>query len=408
MKPMRNFLTWLSRRRFPYEPLISVEISKSRLLHNLDEFKKLSPPGGIAPVLKSNAYGHGLIEVAKILEWSGQPIPFFIVDSYFEAIALRAKHIRTPILVIGYTRPETILNARLKNVSFAVTSLETLRALARDIPPPPLPEGGQLSISLPFLRPQCKSRIHLKIDTGMRRQGILPDEIGQAIDLISGDPELCLEGICSHLSDADNADESFTDAQIHIWNKAVKQFKQAFPRLKYWHLANSDGHRFTSDADANVSRLGIGLYGLSENRAFVKELDLKPVMEMKTVVTDVKKLKAGETVGYGNTFKAVNDMTIATIPAGYYEGIDRRLSNSGTILVGLERIPCPIIGRVSMNITSIDVSKVKDPKIGDVAIIISNDANDQNSFASIAKLCGTITYEGAVKIPAQLKREVID
>ncbi|MEK7501302.1 MAG: alanine racemase, partial [Patescibacteria group bacterium] len=352
-KTMMNLLTWLSKRRFPYEPLIAVEISRSRLIHNLNEFRKLAPNGCIAPVLKSNAYGHGLIEVAEILETESGCVTslFFIVDSYFEAIALRAKHIHTPILIIGYTRPETIAIAKLKHISFTVTNMETLRALAKKAEIENT-HGGMIGIQLPIVGARWPHIIHLKIDTGMRRQGIMPEEINETIEIIQGSQSIILEGICSHLSDANNEDEAFTDSQIILWNKIVRQFRSKFPHLKYWHLSNTDGHRFKGEIEANVSRLGIGLYGLIDGKSFTPPLDLKPVMEMKTIITGIKKLQIGETVGYGNTFTAQKNMTIATVPVGYFEGIDCRLSNSGIILIGPENIPCPIIGRVSMNITT--------------------------------------------------------
>lgn len=382
---MKSLLTWLSRRRFPYEPLIEIDISKQRLLHNLQEFRRLAPMGAVAPVLKSNAYGHGLFEVAGILKHE-QSIPFFVVDSYFEAVALRARRICIPLLIIGYTRPETMLASRLKLTAFTVTSMETLEKIKHAEHP---------------------VRIHLKIDTGMHRQGILPEEADAAISLLQENSSLMLEGICSHLCDADNADPSFTEGQINTWNKLVRKFKAAFPSVKYMHLSATDGHLFSSGIDANVSRLGIGLYGLSENNALNEKLDLHPVLSLRTIITDIKKLKVGETVGYGNTFKADRDMTIATIPVGYFEGLDRRLSDKGMVQVGTERIPCRIIGRVSMNISSIDISSVVGAKVGDEVVVISAETAHPNSFAAMAKLCGSITYEGAVKIPGHLKRKVV-
>ena len=414
-EPMPNFLTRLSKSRFPYEPLITVEISKERLIHNLEQFKKVAPNGCVAPVLKSNAYGHGLFEVAKILDEEVQvashklqvtstsqgastpytlhPTPFFIIDSYFEAVALRAQGIKTPLLIIGYTRPETILNSRLKNVAFTITSIETLMAM---------------NSAKHFTLHPTPYTLHLKIDTGMRRQGILPEEIDEAVNLFKSNKSFRLEGLTSHLCDSDNTDQTFTKNQISLWNGIVKKFKAEFPSLKYIHLSATYGHQFTSTIEANVSRLGIGLYGLSDNESFSQKLDLKPVLEMKTIITGIKKLRKNETVGYGNTFKAENDTTIATIPVGYFEGLDRRLSNCGMIQIGPDRIPCPIIGRVSMNITIIDISKVNNVSIGSQAIVMSNIMQNANSVFNIAKTCGTITYEIVVKIPSQLKRVVVD
>ena len=382
---MRNLITWLSKRRFPYEPLITVEVSKSRLLHNLNEFRKIAPHGVVAPVLKSNAYGHGLMEIAHILR-DEKNIPFCVVDSYFEAVALRAKGFKLPLLVIGYTRPDTIERSHLRDTVFTITSIDTLRSI----------ENIEHLV-----------RIHLKIDTGMHRQGIMPAEIDQAVTMIASNPLIKLEGVCSHLSDADNIDPSWTEGQIHIWNTAIKKIRNAFPLIKYTHLSATDGHRFSKEIDANVSRLGIGLYGLVDNASFKPPLNLKPVLEIRTIITGIKKAHTNDTVGYGNTFKAEKDMTLATIPAGYFEGIDRRLSNKGSLLLGHSEVLCPIVGRVSMNITTIDVSHDSTVKIGKPVVIISNDSSKPNSIQAIAKLCGTITYEIAVHIAQSLKRVVV-
>lgn len=421
-----NLFTRLSRLRYPYEPLITVEISKSRLLHNLQEFERIAPHGRIAPVLKSNAYGHGLIEIAKILETerkshehfpkpakniaaSISSTPFIVVDSYFEAVALRAKGIKAHILIIGYTRPETIIASSGANTSYTITSLETLKEIdsMTSKKRPERLETGAIDFFKPLRLSRGGHLIHLKIDTGMHRQGILPEEISEAISIIKSNPNIVLEGICSHLADADNNDESFTESQINVWNKYVKVFKQEFPTLRYYHLSNTDGHRFAKDIDANVSRLGIGLYGISDTSEITKSMDLQPALEMKTVVTSVKHLKDGECVGYSKTYKACKDCVIGTIPVGYFEGLDRRLSNKGFVLVGTDRVPCPIVGRVSMNITSIDMSAVPNIKIGDPVVVISSDPKDPNSIVSIARACETIPYEIAVKIPAHLKRVVI-
>ena len=433
---MHDFLTRLSRRRFPYEPLITVEISRKRLLDNLDAFRKAahqaSPDLAVAPVLKSNAYGHGLFEVAEILEEAGKRaamygtgqtnggISFMVVDSYFEAVALRASGIRTRLLIIGYTRPETIAHSRLSRTAFTVTSLETLRRLHPGAPPCPeaVNGGPHQECSIPRF---SRVAIHLKIDTGMRRQGILPEEMDQAIALIKENDGLILDGACTHFSDTDDEDGSFTEGQISVWNRSVKHIRAAFPDLRYAHAAATDGVRLSTDIDANVVRLGIGLYGLSDERSLgiasmlgISAARAEPVMEVKTILTAVKPLRNGEGVGYGNAFKAMADMTIATIPFGYYEGLDRRISSGpknksrGFIHVGPERIVCPIIGRISMNIATIDVSALPGAAIGMEAVVVSRNPSDPNSIGSIARACATIPYDIAAKIPAHLKRVVVE
>jgi len=395
-----NPLTWLSRKRFPYEPLVHIEISKRALINNLNEFRKLAPNGNIAPVLKSNAYGHGLFEVATILEKYRRSIhkisqstedfgsiPFFVIDSYFEAVALRANGIRTPLLVIGYTRPETILSSKLDNVAFTVASIGSLQKL----------ENTERPVA-----------IHLKIDTGMRRQGVLINEIHDAIELFAENPYLILRGVCSHLFDADNDDPSRTEGQINIWNRTIVQFKNEFPHLQYFHLGATFGHRYTRDIDANVSRLGLGLYGLADSGKFLQKLSLILALQMKTIVAGVKKIQRDDPIGYGGTFTAEKDMTIAVIPVGYYEGIDRRLSNQGFVQVGPDEIDCPIIGNVSMNMTTIDVSHVSRVEEGMEVTVFSKNSADPNSIVSLAKNSDVLPYELAVHIPAVLRRKVVE
>ncbi len=398
---MQRLLTRLARLRFPYEPLITVKISRERLIQNLHEFMKMAPKGTIAPVLKSNAYGHGLIEVARIIEAERRSdgrakkdrIPFLIVDSFFEAVALRAARIRTPLLVIGYTRPETIARSRLRDVSFTITSIETLRHIA----------NYQSSI---FDFGSRRIYIHLKIDTGMHRQGVTPNELAEVSKILDINSSIVLKGICSHFSDADNPDPSFTESQMHIWNKIVHEMHGQYASIEHIHISNTDGHRYVSESHANLSRLGLGLYGLSDGISFSPTLDIKPVMSIETIITGIKKIQRDDTVGYGNTFKAEKEMTIATIPVGYYECMDRRLSNNGAVSVSADHAPCPIVGRVSMNITTIDVSHIPNASIGMPVTVISNNAPEENSIANMAKRCGTITYEIAVHVNGQLKRVV--
>ncbi|MFA6602101.1 MAG: alanine racemase [Candidatus Paceibacterota bacterium] len=411
---MLNPLTWLSRQRFPYEPLVRVEISRSRLLHNLEAYLALDPENKIAPVVKSNAYGHGLLEVAKILDTANRldpeikgRLPFLVIDSYFEAIALTAKKIRLPLLIIGYTSPEIIKASKTTNISYTIANLQTLKAIA---------ETTRLV------------RIHLKFNTGMNRQGLEPEEFQEALTIIQSNSKIKLIGICSHLCDAANLDPEYTHKQITTWSKLVALAKKEMPTIKYFHLSATDGHwyagirRPSDEGDPsifhNVTRLGLGLYGLADfeteetstlsldRKAFIKNLDLQPALELKTSLTSIRKLKTGQVIGYDKTFKASKEMTIATIPVGYYEGLDRRLSNIGSVIVNDEI--CPIVGLISMNIACIDISAVSNPRIGQEVTVISSKTSLVNSVANIAKLCKTAAYEIVVHVAGHLKRVVVE
>lgn len=376
-----SFFRKIKRKLTSYSPSVEVLISATNLKHNLAEYQKHYPELEFAPVLKSNAYGHGLLPVAKILDQAR--LPFFVVDSLHEAMILRQEGVRTPILVIGYTSAENIKNSKLKKVAFTITSLEQLTELAKII--------------------KTKVVIHLKIDTGMHRQGLLPAEIGEAITILKANQFLELRGVCSHLADADNPLDKFTREQIAVWEQVVKNLKSNFPELKYFHLANTAGVFYANQISANVIRLGLGLYGFDS--APHSNLNLKPVLSLKTVISSIREVPANEFVGYNATYQAAANLKVATIPVGYFEGIDRRLSNCGYCQV--KNVDCLILGRVSMNITSIDVSSVPEVKLGQSVTVISDKKGEKNSVLNIAKLTGTIPWEILVHIPAHLRRRVL-
>jgi alanine racemase len=378
-----SFLLWLrkaQKRLSKHEPLISVYISRERLLHNLKTFQKACPDQRIAPVLKSNAYGHGLIEVAQLLDYEN--IAFFALDSLHEAVSLRHAGVRSPILIIGYTPISNMVQVRVRNVAFTVTSLSQLKELTTS---------------------HGTFRIHLKLDTGMHRQGLVESEWEEAQSILSTNTHITLEGICSHLADADNRDNTFTNNQRTVWEKVVIHWRSYDPRIQYFHIAATAGSRFARHTTGNVVRLGLGLYGIDPAP---DTRQLRPVLSIETILSGVKTVKAGDAVGYNATFHAQEPMTIATIPMGYFEGIDRRLSNKGMVFVN--DIPCPIIGRVSMNITTVDVSKVRNVARGDRVVVISRNGEDPNSVENIATTTETIPWEILVHIPQHLRRTVVD
>ena len=369
----------LKKIRDPYRPLIEIKIFRDNLLFNLHACQAAAPKLQLAPVLKSNAYGHGLVEVARILR--GQRLPFCVIDSLFEARVLRHGGIRHPLLIIGYTATDNIISHRLNNIAFTITSLDQLREIAAKL--------------------TRHSRFHLKFDTGMRRQGLMPDQLAEAARLAKNNPNIIVEGICSHLSDADGESEEYTKKQIALWNSLAGRAQSLFGELPYRHLANTAGLAFQNGINANVGRLGLGLYGFTTSPR-PANAQLLPALAMESVVTSIRPLKARESIGYNKTFTAPRDMLVATVPAGYAEGIDRRLSNTGAMMIG--GAPCPIIGRVSMNITSIDVSNVAGATLGQKVTLISENPQHPNSVAGIAKLCNTIPYEILVHIPGYLRR----
>ena len=275
-----------------------------------------------------------------------------------------------------------MLTHRLHNVAYAIISIEELRRLAQAAERP--------------------TRVHLKIDTGMHRHGILMGEIEEAMHLIRKNERIVLEGIYSHLADADTPQSPHAELQIERWNRAVRQCKAAIPGIRYVHISATSGVSYVKSVEANVMRLGLGLYGINVGFAAIK---LRPALEVRSILSSVKSIPAGEYVGYNATHRAERATKIATIPVGYYEGIDRRLSSKG--VVELRGVLCPIIGRVSMNVTTIDVSATTEARLSDEVVIISNDPHAPNSITAIAKACGTIPYEIMVHLPKDIRRTVV-
>lgn len=348
---MKNWLVKLFKKE--YKTLNNIEILKDKLISNYKYLSSLNKRIKIAPVLKGNAYGHGLVQVARILD----PLkpPFFCVDSLYEAYELLKINIQTPILIMGYTDPE---NFKVKKLpfSYAVFNSEMLGILNK-------------------YQPGCS--IHIFVDTGMNREGIPINELHLFLKSL---PKLNIVGLMSHLASSDN------ELQIKNFKKALETCKKYKIYPKYIHMANSDGlANFSKELDfTNMARIGLALY---EN-----------VLSFKTKIIQIKYLKKGDKVGYSGTYTAKKDMKIGILPAGYNDGVDRRLSNKG--YVSVEGVLCPIIGKVSMNITTIDISKVKHPSL-EQEVIIYPDIN----YA--AKICQTIPYDLLVHLGESIKRVIV-
>jgi alanine racemase len=247
-----------------------------------------------------------------------------------------------------------------------------------------------------------EANFHLKIDTGMHRQGILISQLSEALELIKSNTNIVLEGVCSHLADADGENTSYTEEQVSKWENVVSVIKKEFSGIKYFHLTNTAGASYNNLAQTNVARIGIGLYGFSTS---TKQLDLRPALEIISIISSIKNISKGDKVGYNGTFIASKDMKIATIPLGYQEGLDRRLSNKG--FVKIKNKFCSIIGLISMNITTIDVTHIPDLKLEDEVLVISKNSEDKNSIESIIRLVNTSRYEVLIRFPQYLRRMLV-
>jgi len=366
---------YLSKLERKISTLNRVEVIAENILHNFDYFQKENQHTKLFPVLKSNAYGHGLKQIVQILESRG--VEYFVVDSYYEALQIREISNRS-VLMLGYTKPENYKYFNFKKLAITIFDIESLKRL------------GELG---------KKINIHLFINTGMNREGISIKEIPLYLTELKKYSALNLEGICTHLADADNESNEFTQKQYQLFKQAINIIENQNFHPKYKHISATGGSFKIKDSQLNAIRLGIGLYGYNPNKLF--DTNLKPALRVISTVVSVQTLKTGDKVSYNCTFQAEKDMKIALLPVGYYECLDRKLSNKGFIKVKGEFLP--IVGRVCMNLTCID-AKHLDLKIGDEVIVISENPADKNSIENIAQTIDTISYEVLVKISSSIRR----
>lgn len=372
-----------SKKESGDDRLLRIAIRADRLTRNAGVFKKTFPHHALAAVLKSNAYGHGLVTMGRFWNTKNE-IDRLVVDSIVEAELLRDNGVKKPIIILGHVPFARVVGlAALKPVVLSITSLEQAWRLASIV--------------------RFPLTVHVKVDTGMHRQGVFVEELERVLTLFERSKFIRVEGLLSHLADADGADGVYTSAQIARWREAVGIFRRHV-RDGVLHFSATAGTRYLSDASSTMIRAGIGLYGFDNTQDH--RLDVAPALSYYAKIVSAKNILRGARVGYNATFRADRDMGIAVVSCGYAEGVPRALSNVGCFYRGA--VALPIVGRVSMNMTTVDVSALPMPvRIEDEVEIFSDDPAKENSIVSIARACGTIPYEILVRLPSLARREII-
>ena len=363
-----------------YEPLNRVLLDVEALRSNLALFRKKLPGIAVAPVLKSNAYGHGLREIAGALKREG--CPFYIVDSSYEAYEIRRVDKRTPLLILGYNFERNFRKKR--NFHYTAGSLDQLEMLALK-----------------------KVPIHLELNTGMNRMGFSWRETDAWLPLVAAHKDRIV-GVFTHLADADNpTDSSFTELQVKRFEGMLARLKESGVNPEWIHVGNSAGSLKLKSHPFNIVRLGFSLYGTNvyeENDPYYKELEkLKPVLSFQSTLVQVQELEAGDAVSYGLQFTAEKPTRIGVLCAGYYEGIPITLSNTGHVEINGK--VCPIRGRVCMNHTLIELGDTP-ASLGDRVTVYSKDPSSVASIRSLAQAAKTIPYELLVRISESVRRQV--
>lgn len=362
-----------------YTPLNRITVSRQAILQNYRFLSSANKKIKIAPVLKSNAYGHGIIQIAKLID----PLhpPFFCVDSLYEGYELLKSQIKTPILIMGYVNPRNLQVKKLP-FSYAVYDMNLVKMINQY---------------------QSHVGIHIFVDTGMHREGIKIEDLTSVIKQLQSFSNIRIEGLMSHFAAPDDTQNKLTQRQVQTFAHAQHILKELGVYPQWIHMAASSG-LLNSKAYKNIgnmARTGKSLYGITSDT----KTNLSPALQLTTTLAQIKTLKEGESVGYDFTFTADKDMVIGILPIGYNDGVDRRLSNKGVVLI--DNTYCPIIGRVSMNITTIDLSKVRNPYVNQEVIVFSGNPLNKNSIVNAAKTCNTLPHDLLVHLSESIKRELI-
>lgn len=397
---MRDVRTW-------------IEIDGRALCGNAESFLRLIPPATrLMAVIKSNAYGHGLVHVARRLAELGirnyesgktarnhnsrfiihNSRLWFGVDSITEALRLRREGIMSPILVLGYTLPSRLREAAANNIALTVSSFEALRAV----------------VALK----RCPAA-HIKIDTGMHRQGFLPSETSKLLNALKHSG-IRPEGVYTHFAGAkDPDDRRYTERQLSLFTGVISQMEGAGYEGMIRHAAASGGALLFPESHLDMVRVGMGLYGYPPSpQAGIKtkrqkiKVDVRPVMTWKTIASEVKNIPKGARVGYDGTERVRRPTRMAVLPVGYWHGIDRGLSSKGKVLIRGAR--AKMLGRISMDMTAVDITDIPGARQGDEAILIGRQGKETIGADEVAEKIGTTAYEILTRINPLIRRLVVN
>ncbi len=374
------------------------EIDLEAFRHNLGEIKRIINPGTeIMAVVKADAYGHGAEMIA--CEAVSNGVSFLAVARLNEAIHLRDCGIDVPILLFD-----------------DCVSANTGRYLELDIRPTvsTMEEAEKFSDEASIC--QKKIKIHIKIDTGMGRLGFLADglvseqkcsTLAEEIRKISCLPYVEIEGVYSHFANADTKDKTHARGQLQLFIKLKNELEKILPVKPLFHMANSAGIMELPESHFDLVRPGIIMYGYYPSDDVDKsKIELKPVMSLKSKIIHIKKVGPGFTVSYGSTFVTERDTVIATVPVGYADGLSRLLSSKGEMLVRGKK--APILGRVCMDLTMIDVTFIDGVILNDEVVIIGNQGEESITADEIAAKTGTISYEVLTSIAPRVTRRFVN
>ena len=362
-----------------------IQVDLDAIAHNARALKGLiGERVQLMAVVKANAYGHGAVPVARAaLEAGASRLG---VARVAEGVELQRSGIAAPIVLLGYTPASAASVVVEHRLTPAVTTLELARALSAEVErtgAAPLP-------------------IHVKVDTGMGRLGLFPQNVVSFARAVSALPGLQLEGLFTHFATADAADKSYARHQHGLFMGVLEALRQAGFRIPLAHEANSAATLSMLETHLDMVRCGIALYGLQPSAEFAPAIPLRPALSLHGRVSRVATLPAGATVSYGCTYVTQRPMRVALVPLGYGDGLHRLLSNRGAVLIRGKR--CPILGRVCMDQLVVDAEAVPDVHLEDEVVALGRQGNEHISAEQVAGWAETINYEVTTSLLPRLPR----
>ncbi len=367
------------------KPLVWAEVNLNHLRHNLRQIRRAAKKSGaqILAIVKADAYGHGMKMAAKALEREG--VSFFGVANIDEALELRKLCPKAGILVLGSFHKDQVSAYVRKRILPTVSSLEDAKVLQNFL--------AKTRIHFP---------VHLKVDTGMGRLGVWHEESEKLFRGILKCKNIRVDGVFTHFASADHSDKTSTRKQIRIFERVIREVGRFGISPRYFHAANSLGLLRFKKSHLNLVRPGIILYGLNPLGSGRLPMKLKPVLSLKTRISFLKEFGPGRTVSYGATYRVPQRTRIAVLPIGYSHGYRVGFSNKSRVLVNGQR--CPVVGRVTMDQTLVDVGQTARIKRWDPVTLIGREGKNNVTAEELAKIAETIPYEIVCSIHSRIPR----
>ena len=364
---------------------VYAEINLDAIVKNVDNLMALTKENtGALAVVKADGYGHGDVAVAKAV---AQKVTGYAVATLEEAVNLRENGVKKPILVLGYVDPYEFDILVSYEITATVFDVETAQLLA---------DAARVQ--------KKQAHCHIKVDTGMRRIGLEPDENGIAIvKQITALKELSADGIFTHFAASDETDKTSAEHQFKLFTDFTGRLEKEGIHFTYRHCANSAAVIDMPQVDLDMVRLGIAMYGMYPSDEVKKEkVELFPALDLKSHITMVKEIPAGEKVSYGGTFTTTRTTKLATVSVGYGDGYPRALSSKGYVLVRGQK--APIVGRVCMDQMMVDVTDIENVTRADIVTLIGKDGDAEITVEEIAALAGTFNYEFVCDLGKRIPR----